>query len=357
MLLPPTLLLVLASAITHAITGVGGGWSTAAAQQRRDGATMLLPAHCTPGGAGGAAAAVSSMAGCGQHGACVGGSCVCIGGYSGQRCQQPPTSMCALVRCGLGAACKAGHCVRPDPCHGVECGSHGACTRGDCVCDVGFTGPACATADACASAPCQNGGSCYSGTDVRGGDGMANKQLQAAWSDRHICACVPGFTGVHCQCLECGTHGACSSRGQCVCDAGFEGSRCEFDVECKSAPCQNGGMRNGGTCSFVCTCKAGFEGETCKEESQLLVTAPLQPPGPDLRPFIKWGGQIDSDRPHNFALFKSKYSQFTFKNARRPGELFEILDIDSDGQVAPEELAGLKAWVVDTGVRVPHSEL
>ena len=77
----------------------------------------------------------------------------------------------------------------------------------------------------------------------------------------------------------------------------------------------------------------------------------------DARPFIKWNGKLENT-PHDFALFKSKFRQFTFKNGRRPGEVFEMLDINSDGKLdAQKELVELKTWVVDTGVRVPHNDL
>ena len=77
----------------------------------------------------------------------------------------------------------------------------------------------------------------------------------------------------------------------------------------------------------------------------------------DTRPFIKWNGKLENT-PHDFALFKSKFRQFTFKNGRRPGEVFEMLDINSDGKLdAQKELVELKTWVVDTGVRVPHNDL
>ena len=92
-----------------------------------------------------------------------------------------------------------------------------------------------------------------------------------------------------------------------------------------------------------------------QQQQQQAPPAASEEPG-DQRPFIKWDEKLEGVT-HDFPLFKSKFRQFHFKDDRRPGEVFEILDVNSDGTVSTEELAGLKSWVIDTGVRVPRDEL
>ena len=63
---------------------------------------------------------------CSGNGTCVDGSCSCLSGFTGERCELG------------GGACEA------------DCGRHGSCVDGVCVCTDGFVGGSCDTHSACA---------------------------------------------------------------------------------------------------------------------------------------------------------------------------------------------------------------
>jgi hypothetical protein len=62
------------------------------------------------------------------------------------------------------------------------CANGGTCSGGTCICRPGYSGSFC-TYDACSSAPCRNGGTCITDSNVGGA----------------VCACMPYFTGTMCE--------------------------------------------------------------------------------------------------------------------------------------------------------------
>lgn len=86
---------------------------------------------------------------CENEGICIGGTCECSGGYTGQSCQTAPSTPEE----------------EPDPCASVNCGSHGTCSAdGDCVCSSGWSGNACSTDLSCDNNDCSGHGNCHGGT-------------------------------------------------------------------------------------------------------------------------------------------------------------------------------------------------
>ena len=259
--------------------------ATLAAAARRP--LLLAALACALSSGGGDAGCGSG--GCGSpHGVCVQGACVCVDGYTGERCATPPDRCLypAPVRCsGALSRCVDGVCQRPDPCAGVSCGEHGRCADGVCVCAPGFTGEPC-SADACAEVACRNGGTCYQASDVQRAAGPTHTSLATAWSSGSLlarggggalCACAVGYAGQHCECLDCGAHGACQVDGRCSCNPGFVGLRCEIDVnECASSPCKHGGTCVDGAARYDCACRSGFEGSHCEVDVDECASAPCQ---------------------------------------------------------------------------------
>ena len=216
-----------------------------------------------------------------EHGVCLEGSCVCDGGYSGERCAvaPDPCTYPVTIHCSKEATCLGGKCVHPDHCDGVGCGPHGACSDGVCVCELGFTGPSCGVKDTCASAPCRHGGTCYTSFDVRDGDGVAHSQLQKAWADAggHYCACGTGWDGAECQCPDCGPNGVCQPTGFCLCRPGFSGVRCDTNLdECASGPCENGGSCTDEMAAYTCNCHVGWTGLNCAEDVDECASLPCE---------------------------------------------------------------------------------
>jgi hypothetical protein len=234
--------------------------------------------------------------GCGEHGACVDGECVCVGGYRNLAkqghahseenggCSVPP-DLCrypSTVRCFGERRCVGGICVGPDACDGdvsespCEHGQRGHC--GVCVCHRGHSGLNCSDADECASGPCRNGGSCYHSAHVRPSDGDAHAQLAAAWRGHYVCACAVGYSGSTCACPDCGAHGSCDEgASRCVCAVGFAGELCEVDIDdCASAPCLHGGECLDAVGAFVCACGRGWRGPLCEVDVDECASAPCQ---------------------------------------------------------------------------------
>ena len=66
--------------------------------------------------------------------------------------------LCSLLLTLLIASCK------PDPCNDIWCLNNGTCVDGTCLCEGGFSGERCEIQDLCYEVDCQNGGTCVEGT-------------------------------------------------------------------------------------------------------------------------------------------------------------------------------------------------
>ena len=54
---------------------------------------------------------------------------------------------------------------------------------------------------------------------------------------------------------------------RCECQPGWEGYNCEVNTdECKSSPCQNGGICTDKVASFSCQCVTGYTGSLCEKK-------------------------------------------------------------------------------------------
>ena len=230
--------------------------------------------------------------GCGEHGICVAAACRCSDGYSGPTCTKPPDPCFypAKVQCLGSSICVNGTCTRAEHSargmerHGASCGGqhcrHGKCLDGACHCDAGWEGKACTDRDQCHTNPCQNGGTCFDSGDVISELGEAHAQLAKAWEGSYRCACVAGFVGDRCHCLDCGENGRCLRSGACYCKKGFTGSRCRKNVdECASNPCGKFGTCIDGVNSFTCACEPGYEGFWCEKRRQQRDESTLAPCG------------------------------------------------------------------------------
>ena len=166
------------------------------------------------------------------------GRCICVNGYTGDRCQVPPVDRCENVNCLNGGRCD------PD--------------NGRCVCTPGYSGFRCQifqpVVDRCRGVDCLNGGVCNRS------DGQ--------------CECPAGYIGTRCQitdlCLNtnCLNGGVCNqSNGRCVCTPPYYGTRCENEQSvnrCLGVACLNGGVCLNGECM----CRNGFTGDRCQSQSQ-----------------------------------------------------------------------------------------
>ncbi|KAL4218299.1 Hyaluronan-binding protein 2 [Mactra antiquata] len=128
--------------------------------------------------------------------------------------------------------------------------------------------------DYCRSRPCNNGGTCISG------------------STTFSCRCTTSFTGAtcsqhknYCASNPCGA-GTCTSHATsftCSCDRGNTGRRCEHKDYCAIDHCQNGKCVNGAT-TYTCDCYTGYTGTNC--QTRVVSHSPLSVgdkvvPGPD----------------------------------------------------------------------------
>ncbi|XP_060037040.1 protein delta homolog 1 [Erinaceus europaeus] len=176
--------------------------------------------------------------------------CRCLAGWQGPQCDQ----------CVTRPGCTNGYCLEP----------------WQCFCKEGWTGYLCTSEDLpCNSSPCENNSTC---SNVKDG--------------RFSCACLPGFSGKHCQKKEglCEIDGnPCQHGGTCVdfeghefyptclCAPGYSGDFCEIlTVDCDPNPCENDGVCTDIGGDFRCRCPQGFVDKTCSRPVNNCATEPCQ---------------------------------------------------------------------------------
>eukprot|EP00939_MAST-03C_sp_MAST-3C-sp1_P000377 g377.t1 len=103
--------------------------------------------------------------GCGSHGMCANGRCVCDEGWTGPQCLDSSVIPCPS-NCSGNGVCRQGRCWCDSPFVGVDCADapcpdncnmRGICSNGQCYCVDGFTGPNCVPI-AVAAAQARDGG-------------------------------------------------------------------------------------------------------------------------------------------------------------------------------------------------------
>lgn len=182
---------------------------------------------------------------CNQHGTIVCGTCSCVPGFLGQRCE-----------CSLGQKDEATLKAQCRKDNGTECEGRGDCECGVCKCHQteggkSYYGPHCE----CDDEHCEK----YQ-NKLCGGNGDCRCG---------VCKCNEGYEGTACQCKKsnefCETGKTiCHGRGkcvcnQCVCERRYKGITCETCPTCE-LPCQESGScvecKAFGTGPFEKTCNA-----------------------------------------------------------------------------------------------------
>ena len=156
---------------------------------------------------------------CGEFGICHSGSCHCLDGHHGEKCEK--------------STCSQG------------CSSHGKCHQinGEymCTCEKGWNGTACDTP----TCDCENEGSCV---NIDG---------------KPVCDCPQHFTGERCEIEvcdpKCSKNAICRNQ-QCLCAEGYSGATC--DVELCIGGCEHGECVKGS-----CVCDEHWLGEKCTQST------------------------------------------------------------------------------------------
>ena len=211
--------------------------------------------------------------GCGEHGMCVGGSCLCEAGYApssiGLMCERtcaadchPPHGRCVDGQClcapgRLGEDCSGVTCP-------ARCSERGRClASGKCECFAGWAGPNCS--EAVCNTNCNDRGVCRITTENTG-----NTLTKVA-----VCECDLHWGGKECTIASCPRD--CMGRGQCLKSEGPGGkARCVCNEgwrgpDCSEAVCpKDGGLTCGGDARGACgahgrcECRPGWRGDACE---------------------------------------------------------------------------------------------
>jgi len=220
--------------------------------------------------------------GCGDHGNCVSGVCVCAGGWSGTQCQSPPSGNAG---CTPGQSC--GNQGFYGVCEAANSAKTGGITgSGKCTCNTlaGQKGTFCEQA-------CSPGDSTACGGPLRG---LCVDNMYQAFTNpnsvQNRCACVNGWSGFSCdipppnwqcnntdqQCTNITTldptktvaTGVCNN-GTCTCNnsqdcgstnsfgSAFTGKACQTPLSSSGTPCEKDeqcNATNSKCVNNVCTC-------------------------------------------------------------------------------------------------------
>ena len=205
--------------------------------------------------------------GCGDHGECLNGACMCETHWSGSNCQIapgltiPPPSSTGDVGCGNWDVYGVWTLGRPGYSPTCDCGTTGMTgTRCETECvtnsDCGVPGEAYAACLASGSETCgppicsavgrcECSRSCLSNFDC-GADQCVDGVCTNGWTDVQCSRALDDTCGTD---SDCGEGGSCVN-GACSCEYGYSGLKCEFKL---------GGT--GESCSFDAECMGA--GDVC----------------------------------------------------------------------------------------------
>lgn len=185
-------------------------------------------------------------------------SCECESGWKGKKCEE---QICTSSSCGINQDCVGGSCVCKIGFTGEQCTTisdctgkcvNGICTSGICVCNKGYNGVNCETKIDCSQIRCGEHGSCN--------------------VDTGKCRCDAHYQGDHCEkklfdCTDmtCNNHGKCNPEyGVCICDDGYSGTKCD-NITCSTINCKNGSCLSTTDGLGYCSCNKDWYGENCEK--------------------------------------------------------------------------------------------
>ena len=243
---------------------------------------------CASGFDGPTCAIALCPSGCSGHGECDGLRCQCDDGWGGEDCSERGcvggcgahqfcfngTCACLPGRTGLSFGCSLLTCPR-------GCGVHGHCRNGTCACETGYGGLT------CAERVCPRGGVAFEGdtssaearvAEVARAHAPPARALSPGSVDAAEVAAATRAVAVSTDAVDglvCSGHGECVG-GQCACDEGYR------SYDCSRRTCENG-CSGHGRCGVdgVCSCYQGWFGVRPPRPSR---PPPFTPPTPLCRP-------------------------------------------------------------------------